>query len=512
MFAFRTDVATLQPAKRMDDGRLVAEALITKPGIFEYPDPKYPGGIRRELRPDAEVYSRETMDSFASMPCTQGHPSELLTSLTAKRHMVGSTGDRVSREPVPGEPDWIKTKVMVADAPTIKRMDSGDNATSCGYACWIDERGGVDPKYGRFDVVQRNIRGNHLAVGIPAGRAGRLARVRMDAEVTADDRALAAKRADEIATYDDLAAAAPELVVMTTAVDGHQHTLDPADPSGCTSSATAEGAEDSHRHEFVRAVDGKLTIAENAGHTHDVDPSTIGVREDGAANHGGGALGGRFDSINREGHMNELEKMKEMVKVLEAGLKASETETADLKTRLDAAEQAAGEAHGVLKTVEQERDALKVQIAAGASAVETEALVRERTRADQADAKVARFDETVESLVESRADLQFRAAVAMGPEFKMRGLTDRQIMAAVVKRLDAAADVSDAVELGYIKGRFDSLLKLQLQRARQDANVSAILGSTAQTARADSKADKMREYREQWKKPLHEVLTNKKGA
>ncbi len=177
----------------MDDGRLVAEALITKPGVFEYPDTKYPGGVRRELRPDAEVYSRATMDSFANIPCTPRHPPTLLTTATAKAHMVGSTGDNVDRANVDGDPDWLKTKVMVADAATIKRMDAGDNAVSCGYACVIDETPGVDPKYGRFDVVQRQIRGNHLAVGIPSGRAGRMARVRMDAEITDEERASAIK-------------------------------------------------------------------------------------------------------------------------------------------------------------------------------------------------------------------------------------------------------------------------------------------------------------------------------
>lgn len=577
MFEFRTDVATLQPLRRMDDGRIVAEALITKPGVFEYADAKYPGGIRRELRPDSEVYSRETMDSFANIPCTPVHPPALLTAATAKRHMVGSTGDKVTRAPVTGDSDWLKAGVMVADAATIKRMDAGNNATSCGYGCWIDETPGVDPKYGRYDVVQRRIRGNHLAVAVESGRAGRMARVRMDSELTPEERnalgdqkfaypeakklpienaahvkaamsrfagtdfskdtgsearayraiVSAAKKYKIDSTgfeksngsrFDDdymsSAAAEPELVALTTAVDGHQHTIDPADSSGCTSGAYSEGADVSHRHEWVRAVDGSIKIGENAGHTHEVDPATLGVRGDSGEASGGGPRGGRFDSKTQQGEptMDELEKLKQANKALEAGLKASEAENAALKTRCDSAETAAGEAKGAIKTLEQERDALQVQIAAGATAVESEAIVRERTRADAAEEKVARFDEAIDDKVEARATLQFEAASVLGSDFKFRGLSDRQIVAATVKRMDASADVTDAVEFSYLKGRFDSLLRGRLARARQDANVSVIASQQTQQARVDSKAEKMKEYRSMGSKPLDEVLYNKKGA
>lgn len=408
----------------MDDGRLVAEALITKPGVFEYPDAKYPGGVRRELRPDEEVYSRETMDSFANIPCTQKHPPMLLTSATAKQHMVGSTGDRVTREPVTNDADWLKTKVMVADAPTIKRMDSGDNATSCGYACVIEEKSGVDPKYGRYDVIQRRIRGNHLAVGIPSGRAGRLARVRMDSEVSDEER------------------------------------------------------------EATRSINES----------------------------GGGPR--RFDSSTTQGAttMDEIERLKQANAALETGLKSAEAEVAALKTRLDAATNEAGEAKGALKTVEQERDALKVQIAAGATAVETEALQRERARADAAEGKVARFDETVDARVDERAELITKASGVLGPETSFRGMSDRQVMAAVVKRLDSAADVSDGIETSYIKGRFDSLMKSRLVRARQDANVSEILGTKNAQQRADAKDQKMKEFRSQGSRPLSEVMNTTKGA
>lgn len=527
MFEFRTDVATLRPIERRADGSIVADAFITKAGVFEYPDAKYPGGIRRELRPDSEVYSRATMDSFANVVCTPTHPPKLLDATNAKKWMVGSTGDTVTRTPVANDADWLVARVMVTDAPTIKRMDAGENATSCGYACWIDPVSGVDPKYGRFDVIQRGIFGNHVAVACASGRAGRTARVRMDSEITPQERAAAmqqAKRRDDIATYDQLAnwqapveIEIPTLVVMTTSVQGHVHTLYPGDESGCTSSAQIEGDPDTHRHEWIRAVDGSMTIGENAGHTHEVDPATLGVRGDSAGNQasGGGPRGGRFDSSTiGEPTMDEIEKLKQTNKALELGLKASEAEVTSLKTRLDAAESKAGEAQGALVTIQQERDALQVRLDSGAVATETEALTRAVERADQAEAKVARFDDEVEARVDARADLQHKAASVMGVEFKMRGLSDRQIMATVVKRLDSAADVSDSVEPAYLKGRFDTLLTGRLARARQDANIGSILAPSTQhvAARADAKDKKREDYRNQGLRPLSEVLGNRKGA
>jgi len=187
-FGFRTDIGTLRPPRRMDDGRLVADAHITKPGIFEYPDASMPGGIRRELREPKEVFDQASLDSFSMVPITNKHPPVMLNSDNAKSYMVGSTGERITRDD-----DHVKAPVMVTDAKTIAELEKGDVEVSCGYACEVEETPGVHPVYGKYDAVQRNIRGNHLAVAVGAARAGRTARVRMDAELSADERAIKAR-------------------------------------------------------------------------------------------------------------------------------------------------------------------------------------------------------------------------------------------------------------------------------------------------------------------------------
>ncbi len=171
--AIRCDLGSLKPAKRMGDGRLRADAHITKVGIFEYRQPD--GKIRREYRPPEEVFHSDSLASFAQVPVTNDHPSVgLLTSKNAKKYMMGSTGESVIRDD-----DHVRTTVMVADESTIAQMEAGKTQLSCGYTCDVDDEPGTHPIYGKYDAIQRNIRGNHLAI-VDSARAGHTARVRMD--------------------------------------------------------------------------------------------------------------------------------------------------------------------------------------------------------------------------------------------------------------------------------------------------------------------------------------------
>jgi hypothetical protein len=68
-----------------------------------------------------------------------------------------------------------------------------------------------------------------------------------------------------------------KLAVLTSLVDGHQHTVDLDDPADewrdslSTSYQTSEGADQSHMHAWTFDPDtGAITIAADSGHTHDV--------------------------------------------------------------------------------------------------------------------------------------------------------------------------------------------------------------------------------------------------
>lgn len=165
----------------MPDGRVIVDAHIARVGVQEYELPD--GTIRRELRTRAEVFAPKAMSSFEQVPVTRLHPSTAVTADNATIHMVGASGERV----VPDD-DHVRTQLMVADKTTINDMDRYPGV-SCGYFCDLVHTPGVDPEFGAYDAIQTNIRGNHIAVAVPNPRAGKTARVRMDA-VRATARAM----------------------------------------------------------------------------------------------------------------------------------------------------------------------------------------------------------------------------------------------------------------------------------------------------------------------------------
>lgn len=185
---FRIDTGTLRPAKRTPTG-LRADAHITRTGVFKYRNPD--GSQRLELRDDPEVHDPDSLASFAGVPVTDDHPAAPLDPSNAAAHARGAVGENVRRDG-----DRVAASITVYDAALIARMDRGKVEVSCGYSCDLDETPGVHPRYGRYDAVQRNIRGNHVAI-VDVGRAGPEVRVRMDGAAIMIDEPAAGARHDE---------------------------------------------------------------------------------------------------------------------------------------------------------------------------------------------------------------------------------------------------------------------------------------------------------------------------
>ncbi len=152
---------------------LRVDGLLTKSGVFEYLNPD--GTIRREYRPPEEVFRDDSMQTFAMCPFTDGHPSEVVTSKNARQFAVGSLSENVRRD---GE--HLAATIAVFDGDVIQKMESGNIQLSCGYEVDLDITPGTTPDGERYDAIQRNIRGNHVAL-VTHARAGESARVRMDA-------------------------------------------------------------------------------------------------------------------------------------------------------------------------------------------------------------------------------------------------------------------------------------------------------------------------------------------
>lgn len=177
----RFDRASFSKAVKLDNGMLKAPARLTRVGVFEYRTPS--GQVIRELRLPEEVFNADSMSSFELVPLTDDHPTENegeVTADNAKRLSVGSVG--AARQ----DGRFLAATLMVTDANVVAKMANGKQELSCGYFCdreaapagatWKDPETNQEIPY---DFIQRNIRGNHVAV-VDRGRAGPEVRVQLD--------------------------------------------------------------------------------------------------------------------------------------------------------------------------------------------------------------------------------------------------------------------------------------------------------------------------------------------
>lgn len=168
----RADRATLQKPTRLDNGFLRVDAFITRTGVFEYRN--VDGSTRREYRPPEEVFHADALASFDRAPVTNDHPRQGFVDARNRRALsVGTTGA------VRRSDNFVAASLQIEDADVISAIEAGKQEISCGYTADLEETPGISPDGERYDCIQRNIRGNHVAV-VGAGRAGPQVRIRMD--------------------------------------------------------------------------------------------------------------------------------------------------------------------------------------------------------------------------------------------------------------------------------------------------------------------------------------------
>ena len=119
-------------------------------------------GIIKVFRPEEEVFSEATMASFEAMPVTDDHPEEGVDIENYKHLNMGHVHN--VRRGKDQDSDLVLADLIITDKNLIHEiMDNGKREISCGYTYEMDEQNG--------EYIQRNIRGNHVAV-VDAGRAG----------------------------------------------------------------------------------------------------------------------------------------------------------------------------------------------------------------------------------------------------------------------------------------------------------------------------------------------------
>lgn len=169
----RIDLGSLAAPTKRADGTLVAEARLTRSGVFTYRNAD--GTTRREYRPPDQVFDSKSLASFKLVPLTNNHPPVMLTADNARQYSVGAVGQDIRRDG-----DHVVATIAVHDAATIADMQRGKTQVSNGYDCDLVDAPGISPEGERYDAVQTNIVGNHVAI-VDSARAGKDAAVRMDA-------------------------------------------------------------------------------------------------------------------------------------------------------------------------------------------------------------------------------------------------------------------------------------------------------------------------------------------
>jgi len=148
-------------------------AHISRIGIQSY---RTADGISREYRPATEVFSQDTLDSFKGVTVTLDHPaSGAVDTRNWRRLAVGHIGDDVRQDG-----DLTLATVYLDDQDAIDTVRGGTyREVSAGYTTTVRAEDGETPEGERYDAIQTNIRGNHVAI-VKRGRGGPRVRLHLD--------------------------------------------------------------------------------------------------------------------------------------------------------------------------------------------------------------------------------------------------------------------------------------------------------------------------------------------
>lgn len=170
---FLSDLLKL-PSERhyTDEGFLKVPARIARTGVQAYTAgemglaDKNPNDIVKVYRPEAEVFSKDSLSSFANKPITNNHPPELLNAGNSRKYSVGMSDSLVMQDG-----NYVKTMLFVTDSESIQAVEDGKVELSNGYTSDIEWISGITSTGEAYDAIQRNIKGNHIAI-VERGRAG----------------------------------------------------------------------------------------------------------------------------------------------------------------------------------------------------------------------------------------------------------------------------------------------------------------------------------------------------
>lgn len=172
------DFMSLTSRKMTDEGYLIAPGNLARTGVQEYrafelgldADGMDPMRVIRLHRPADEVFNPASMASFESKPITIEHPKEAVTADNWSELAKGEVRD------VTRSGDLMTGTLLVRAKDAIEAVQTGKVQLSNGYTFELDMTSGQTADGRAYDGIQRNIRGNHVAL-VDAARCGSACRI-----------------------------------------------------------------------------------------------------------------------------------------------------------------------------------------------------------------------------------------------------------------------------------------------------------------------------------------------
>jgi hypothetical protein len=266
-------VGKLDGRTELGDGSVRFTARLTRIGVFDY-------GDHKELRIEDEVFKEASMASFRGLTVTDGHKA-FVDPKNWKSVAMGHVGDDVRRDG-----DFLVASIVVKDAGMLKRIDDAkargeSTELSMGYVVNLDATPGRTDKGEEYDAIQRDIVGNHAALGPQDwGRAGSSVKLldgaayapaemttpvlRTDAPINTDAADLVAARADAEAVRKERDAARADLAAANKRADSAEAERDAARKEATDAKAEAAKVKTDATEGADARIDARLELLDAA--------------------------------------------------------------------------------------------------------------------------------------------------------------------------------------------------------------------------------------------------------
>ena len=167
--SFTLEIDDAARATIVEGGYLRAKPRIARTGIQIYHGRECGRADMEKVRvyrPQDAVFGPDAVKSYTHLPVTLDHPGVSVDATNWKQFAVGETGDEVLRD---GEA--VRVPMMLRDAKAIAAIKDGKKQISVGYSCDVEWCDGITPDGQKYDAIQKNIRGNHVAI-VSTARGG----------------------------------------------------------------------------------------------------------------------------------------------------------------------------------------------------------------------------------------------------------------------------------------------------------------------------------------------------